>query len=296
MGWLVFTLTLLTALANFVDFLFGEESVKPLRDAAFRLYMKIEDNDWRPVYQSPATIVLSYAERMLNLKGGLGAALGRIVLFSILLNLFMSSIIFFAFFLSEVRTVANQMSLLDTYILPEIRLMTWSLPGNLLGDIIAWFSMLFLLRRLKDSNPWTAMFLIASSGALLYAVITLALAARGILFLTAAVYGSAWTIDFWKGAIEVTPLYMKGPIFSRWIALSNVDLLAIIQVALPCLLFIAVSVVGLCVYMSRNVVRRPLILLLTRIEASPKSIFTLAAAVLSAIATAIAAWIKAASS
>jgi hypothetical protein len=293
LAWLIFCLTLLMTLANFGDFLFGDRIIKPVRDAAFRMYLKIEEGDWSPAYQVPAEIILSYARRILRTDGGPGIAVLWIVYYSLFINGFMSIVVYYVYTLysESLRPGAT------VFMVPAFFMLFWSLPGNLLGDIIAWPSALWLLKRLRASTPVAAVLLLTVAVLLLYCLAVLATASRVLIqdlslnYLEANMSHS----DILRALLDALPTSIRRAWFAmgRLRMLSLADLLAIMQVMLPILLFFLVSIIGLLIYASRGPMRRPLIFLLERIEASPKSILTLGAAVLSALATLLAAWLKA---
>jgi hypothetical protein len=187
----------------------------------------------------------------------------------------------------------------------SVNIMIWSLPGNILGDLVSWCSSLWLLKRLRTSPPLLAIALIAFAMILLYIVVLWAIFSQTVV-------EEVWRS--WRNwNYKSTPVDQIGILFIEldrsWFIKNlpfsllypfglrrfSTNWIAIIQVTLPIVLFFAVAVIGLLIYACRPL-RGPLMFLLEKIEASPNSILTLAAAVLSAIAALLAAWAKAASS
>ena len=67
MAWLLLVLTLLTSLANFADFLFGDDGKSLAQSTAYNLYFKVEQEDWSPLYKVSATLIYVYAACFLAL-------------------------------------------------------------------------------------------------------------------------------------------------------------------------------------------------------------------------------------
>lgn len=294
MSWLILVLTLFTALANLGDFLFGDKSVESVREAILHLYMAIEDKNWRRVYQAPADLLSIYAAKLMGRQKGLVFVVFRLLLLATVLNAFMSCILLLHFYNTDdlKGLLPPGAGVIETFLLPQIRLMAFALPGNLLGDVLAWTTFLFLISRLRFAGPALAIALLSSAFAVLYLIVALAVGLRSHLMIVAFVYGSPWTAKFFRGMAETNPG------LSWWSIVvhpSIEDFVAIAQVTLPMMLFISVSTLGLLLYSLRKVIHRPLSFILERIDASPKNALTLAAAVFSAVAAVIAAWIKASS-
>jgi hypothetical protein len=174
------------------------------------------------------------------------------------------------------------------------------LPPNAVGDVVAWTSMLWLLRRLMTATSGQAVRLLF--GAIASLVFSFILVSFLQMQWLSCPFGEAHCGSMFSDPLSAIHAYlnfevslltssyrlhMPFPLFADLFRLYY--FIPLTQVTLPFFLFLCVAIGGLALYFSRNLLQRPIASLLERLDESDR-VATIVAGIFSAIIAVLELW------
>jgi hypothetical protein len=293
MAWLAFLLTVFITLAHLGDFLFGDSLIYGTRTLVYKLYIRLSE-DWRSIYQVPALVMNRFFNAIFRVNRGKWVAFLAIVIYSLLVSLILSSMICLYIVLSRYTFASSKFI---TYV---AKVYFGSAPGAVVGDLVVWPVAISLLSVTSHRGPLTA--IICTVMMLCWAYVSVA------AMLTIAVLATEFEVIVLGDGPSAIPLFVSllpdavsvfGPAFLHTVLYIPFIpdpapglIQQVFQACLPVLTFSVLAVILAIFYPMRFLLQSPILFILARIEAYPKSFFMLVAGLLSSLVTLLAAWIK----
>jgi hypothetical protein len=299
-NWLVFFLTLMTSIAYFCEFLLGPDGAdKRAKGTVLELWVHANHENWWPVYQVPATVIAAFLKEKLHLGGGWLKFCASLALYSGIVTIL-------ACIVTAASWTENQNIEFREYISRVADLAQSTLIPNYIGDGLSWFLTYRALNAISQSNPLRSLG-IAVLGFLTVAMIGSAVMAAAtvssiaLMFLPKA-FSLGHVLDllsvlassFVTLCLELFGNVLAG-IFRFGVpgSLTWQNHAQFIQLLLPFSMFVFLTIVLVLLLLFRPVVKPSVILVLERLDAAPKGVITAIAFFLTALATAVSAFIKA---
>jgi hypothetical protein len=269
-GWLLFFLASLVSLAQLADFFLGREGNRALKEALADFYVAVE-RDWRAAYRAPAALLTRFLDHLLTRR------LGTSVLRLLAVSVSLTTLLF----------VAAQIVHLFSASYDEgewwLRLVTLCVI-NATGDVLTWSVARSGLRYIQRAGIAGAL---AATAAMVGSalVVPAAFYIESLFVIDQLLFGPAGPVKLGLIPFAVGNLFIGGG--------SGMFMVIPLVVLLPVLLFAFVVVLGIGATVLQPVAKRPLMLVLERVDASTKPFFTLASLFIGAIATLITGYAKA---
>ena len=280
MEWITLIALAIVAILNFVDFMLSRRAQLSIKDWLARFYVNL-DGDWRGAYQLPSRELAIYLSDRLGKSRII--ALGRIAAISITITFIFSIALPFVREPQSLSTSSNNMPT-GEFIYTVIIILTIMFGGNIVGDLIAWPIIIHLLNRLKSARPWRA---IGYALLMLFAGVFGAWAALTFRYLVSHASCRPTTCDMGFNAYvenlhdtivnNLVRLHILPTSSSGFFGPDFLDFDSYLPFLIfaPIILYIFVTAIGVSLYFSKSWLQKPVMVLLERIDASPKSFLQL---------------------
>jgi hypothetical protein len=275
MLWVLFILTTLVAVGNFVDFLIGERGQMQIKDRLVTFYVSVAEGDW-----SVLRIVTENYQRYIEQVFG-----SRIISIHFILRIFVYSIFTTTMVYAAVALYYFQRNPIVT--LGRFFGYAQIAVVHSILDIVTFIILYSTFRHMRSSALGSALVL-ALGVIFVYALLTIVTAAS--IAIQVVSYSKTGTnLGHWPAfwiSIRHPWASWHAPQFSAISAMG-------FSVGLPIMIYLTVLFGAFIMYIGRPISQKPLALFLERLEGSKSGVFTITASAAALIVAALASLQKA---
>jgi hypothetical protein len=286
----IFLLISLVALGHFTDFIIGQSGRRKVKDRLADVYVAVAEGDWSTLFRSPAQLFLRYIEKVFSFKS-VPVLLRRVILYSVGISLLVDG----ALLVSSIAVYPNVLviPLSPSGVSPfHPPFLLASAATNLVFDL---WSLLVVKRCMKSIEVVKARYLIPLLA--MFVCVTFVICVIACMFqtgLSVVVYSRTYHIlpslnedlhAAYLAALTLPAVLKNNP-------QQLYSLLPCIQIILPMTTYIIFCALAYTVYLLRNVLRKPLLIVLERLDEARSGVFTSIAAAISALVGLFEALIK----
>jgi hypothetical protein len=272
------------SLGHFTDFIIGQAGQKKVKDQLADLYVAVADGDWSRLFRSPAKLFLSYIDALFQFAKPVVFSL-RVLIYSFIFSMLVDLVLFISS--TNISPSLIVAPLRAEGIPPWDKLYLFvSIVNNSIFDILSIIIVRWLTKSAAGIPATYIVPLLVSSVGI--ALVIFLLASMSQNFMLVIVYSRFYGIfpnvyQDLEAAVRAAQGTLVFFFLPQGVSSNLHAMLPSIQVVIPITTYVLFCAAAYVFYLSRNFLRKPLLILLERLDESRSGIFTSLAAAISAV-------------